>query len=798
MKKLNLLTLLLSLIVSANLLAQQAQVQIIHNSPDTAVSTVDVWVNNSRVYDDLNFRESTTFISAPSGSPIDVTIQPSNSTDTTNGLFRQTLTLSTNSIYVVVANGIVSSAAYNSAPPFGLDIYANARQSSSGTGITDVLVNHGAPDAPAVDIFEDSVLDATVINNLTYGSFDGYLNLPTSFYRIQVRDSSNSKVLAAYNAPLSTLNAGGLAVTLVASGFVDPSVNSNGAAFGLYAATPAGGPMIALTPVPISSSRMQVIHNAPDTAARFVDVWLNDEMLLDNFEFRTASPFVNVQSNVDAVVSIADSSSTDTSAALAQFDLKLIKDSTYIAVASGIVSSSGYNPIRPFDLDVFIGGRETANQASNTDVLVYHGATDASIVDVYESSVPAGTLVNNLSYGSFNGYLPLQTSDYVIQLRDSANSKVIAAYNAPLSSLNLGGEAITVLASGFLDSTQNSNGSSFGLFAASAVGGQLVPLPQTTIETARMQVIHNSADAAASTVDVWLNDERLLDDLNFRTASPFVDVQAGVDAVISIAGSNSSDTSGSVAQFPLNPQADSTYIAVANGIINNIGYSPNQPFELDILEGARESAVNPANTDVLVYHGSTDAPAVDAVETSVPAGTLIDNLEYSNFSSYLNLATADYAIDLFDSTQTILIDSYSAPLSTLNLGGEAITIVASGFADPTQNSNGPAFGLYVATAAGGALTALPVVTSLDEKTLKSDEIKLHPNPANQRVNLSFNETDIELEGMEILDVNSKVIKSFPLSQPSRTTIDVSDIPKGVYFIRLNTKQQSVLKRLIVQ
>lgn len=44
--------------------------------------------------------------------------------------------------------------------------------------------------------------------------------------------------------------------------------------------------------------------------------------------------------------------------------------------------------------------------------------------------------------------------------------------------------------------------------------------------TASLQVVHNCADAAASTVDVYVNGDLFLDDLDFRTASAFVDVPA--------------------------------------------------------------------------------------------------------------------------------------------------------------------------------------------------------------------------------------------------------------------------------
>ena len=48
----------------------------------------------------------------------------------------------------------------------------------------------------------------------------------------------------------------------------------------------------------------------------------------------------------------------------------------------------------------------------------------------------------------------------------------------------------------------------------------------TTLGQARVQVIHNSADEAAEVVDVWLNDILLIDDFEFRTATPFVDAPA--------------------------------------------------------------------------------------------------------------------------------------------------------------------------------------------------------------------------------------------------------------------------------
>ena len=167
-------------------------------------------------------------------------------------------------------------------------------------------------------------------------------------------------------------------------------------------------------------------------------------------------------------------------------------------------------------------------------------------------------------------------------------------------------------------------------------------IPALTIfGQARIQVIHNSADAAASEVDVWLNDGLLIDNFAFRTASPFIDAPAGVDFDVVIQPANSTDTTNALARFTYNLTDGETYVLVANGIVVPDGYNPATPFDIYVYPMGRETATNPANTDLLVFHGSTDAPVVDVVEVGVGAGTIVDDLSYSAFAGYLELPRSE-------------------------------------------------------------------------------------------------------------------------------------------------------------
>ena len=330
--------------------------------------------------------------------------------------------------------------------------------------------------------------------------------------------------------------------------------------------------------------------------------------------------------------------------------------------------------------------------------------------------------------------------------------------------------------------------------------GQCAPPPPDytkflKTQTARVQVIHNSADAAAETVDVYLNETLLIPNFEFRTASPFVDAPAGLEIELSVAPPNSSGVEDAIYTAPVTLSADETYIVVADGIVSGSGYNPPQPFGLQIYDMGRELADESGNTDVLVHHGSTDAPNVDIVETGVGAGTLVDNISYTEFQGYLELPTADYIIDVTDETGSVTVASFQAPLASLELDGVALVAVATGFLDPSQNSDGPAFGIGVALPTGGPLVMLPELLGNQDHEL-SNAIALYPSPAKEQVTLS-NRSNTALETAMIYDLKGKLVSQIDLQDmQSERVIDISSYATGVYMVHITGGQSSVVKRLI--
>lgn len=301
-------------------------------------------------------------------------------------------------------------------------------------------------------------------------------------------------------------------------------------------------------------------------------------------------------------------------------------------------------------------------------------------------------------------------------------------------------------------------------------------------QTARVQVIHNSADALASEVDVYVNSDLAIDDFAFRTATPFIDLPAEVSINLSIAPSNSTSVGDAVLTVPVTLAENETYIVVADGIISPTGYNPAPAASLQVYAMGREVASNGSNTDVLVHHGSTDAPTVDVVESGVGAGVIVNDISYGEFQGYLELPTADYVLQIQDATGTVGVAAYAAPLSTLSLEGEALTVLASGFLDPSQNSNGPEFGLWVALAAGGNLIPLPpAALGVEDQIL--DTIRVYPNPVSEVLTISgITEGDYSVS---IIDVNGRVLSVNQVSD-LETQVGTATLASGVYLLNIRT------------
>lgn len=684
----------------------QAELQVIHNCADPAADTVDVYVNGTLALNDFVFRTATPFITVPSGTTVNIGIAGAGSTSVNDTIVNIERVFNQNVKYVAIASGVLAPASFATNPDaidtgFKLRFAGNMRTAALNAGDVDFRVYHGATDAPTVDVIAQGA--GTLVNDAAYTDMTPYISVPAGDYLLDVTLAAGTPVVATYSAELSGL-AGGAAVVF-ASGFLTPSANQNGAAFGLYAALPSGT-VVKLNQV--GSARLQVIHNAADPAAASVDVYVNGTLLLDNFDFRTASPFIDVNSGQTLNIGIAGPLSTSAADTLVNIPVVLNDGETYVAVANGVLNPSNFavNPegiSTAFQLLLFNGMQEAAINPANVDLAVLHGATDAPAVDVYARNV--AQLIESITYSDLQGYVSVPPSDYLVDITLAAGNPIVATYFAPLSGLT--GGAAVVFASGFLAPSANQNGAAFGLFAA-LPDGTVIQLNDTT--NSRLQVIHNSADPAADSVDIYVNGGLLLKDFTFRSATPYIDVPSGVVLNIGIAANNSTSVNDTLVNIPVTLANGGTYSAIAAGVLNPASFAPNPTaistgFQLLLSDGMRESALTAGNVDFRVLHGATDAPAVDVAARNV--ATLVTAASYTDFTNYISVPSNTYLIDVKLAGTNTIVASYDAPLSLIP--DQSAVVFASGFLTPATNQNGEAFGLFAALA-DGTVIELPATS----------------------------------------------------------------------------------------
>jgi hypothetical protein len=499
-------------IAAVGLLSANAQgsLLVVHNSPDPALSNLDLWVEvpqaayYQKAIDDLAYQGGY-FYSIPAvpipGATLTIHLKANNSTASGDvDLYSKTFTVVPTGNNILIVTGLTSALSGTKTNPNSVDNTTDLILLNSGVAFSSndntkaaLSLHHGVVDAPGlvaqsfITTIQSPKRD-TLANDAQYKDVTANALVSASSRRLHFIATGNAQTNTTYQANGDELKSlGGKGVFVVTSGFLDTTGTGTTNTFKVLgyvtdAATAAGAITAVEFPKEKVAGLVQVFHNAADPSVKAVDLYVGGMKQILGLNFRAGFQSAGFIQDFDYVI---DLHKKDSASSVLSTTLRFDNDSVVAGIA-GLVDTAGFaaNPDgagKKLNFFLHFPARVTQPTGS-TQVTVFHGATDGPTIGLTSPALGGAALITGQKYGEFQvanapgvgTSLPTALGNVVVDLKFPGGT-TFKSYIVPLAAF--AGKAVTILASGFVDSTANHNGPAFKFLA----GLPSSPFPQMLV-----------------------------------------------------------------------------------------------------------------------------------------------------------------------------------------------------------------------------------------------------------------------------------------------------------------------------
>lgn len=301
----------------------------------------------------------------------------------------------------------------------------------------------------------------------------------------------------------------------------------------------------------------------------------------------------------------------------------------------------------------------------------------------------------------------------------------------------------------------------------------------STTTMARLQFIHNAPDPALPKIDVYIGNNKFIDNIAFRSATPYLEVPAGTSVSLAIANESSTSAAQHFYTLPVTLVEGNSYIVIADGVRSTIALRPTHPFTLSLISETRTESLIPSNIDIIIHNFSGN-PVLNVVLPANPGeASTLDVYYRSTAGGYLAIPAIDHLAVVNSPSNNTRLATYAAQFGTLGLQGRSAVLLSSGFMDPNPDVYEAEYTVLMAVAEGGSLIPLPFLPGTTQSFAQGN-ITMHPNPAVDFLNFEFPFAvqKIRAQIVDNMGRQVRVIDDFGLR------LDVSDLREEVYTINL--------------
>ncbi len=300
-----------------------------------------------------------------------------------------------------------------------------------------------------------------------------------------------------------------------------------------------------------------------------------------------------------------------------------------------------------------------------------------------------------------------------------------------------------------------------------------------TSGTSRVQFIHNVAGA---TVDLYIDDNRVVDDFAFQTARAFGNIAAGTHT-LEIVPANAPDNSVPILSQPVRFRQNMNYHVIAHG---NLAAGVA---DIVIREDVRTVSTTNNMVDFYFVHGAAglgqvDIRLIDPIDNTRVLALLSNNFQFDDVGTYMSLDPGGYNFEVTTPNNDTQIDVFR--LEIQQYANLAFVLNLSG----TGKSS--ADGVTMMGVAQDGNPFFPqVITGTENSELPTEFALLgnYPNPFNPSTQIEFDLPETAEVSIAVFDMLGRNVMTLPAKEfeagASRSVeLNAARLASGSYFYRV--------------
>ena len=444
-----------------------AQLQVIHNSPDT--DAVDVYVGDTLVAQNLAFRNATPFVPVVGSSASTVRLFAAGAAITDTPLLTAT-GVTINGASIAIADGN-AAAAPSDVDALALHVVTNAKTAATSSSVASVALFNGSPGSQpfAASSYGNALFGATA-----YGSASAYVDLPPAKLPLDVTSGGTPfrAIQTASDGFFGNLSAGG-AWLLFATGDSSQPTQIG------FALIPATGGSFAFTG---EAARAQLVHAAGLAAAETVDIYVDGFLGVNDLAYTAATSFVAMpvgDATIDVLPSTTGTTFGDALPGSATPLLSLVNPGFAVGASYHVVAIGGTvgelalrsSTAQERGVSPAFSDLRLFNAVSNSTVVFQNEGADTSS-EADDTTIGLGVDFGDFSTITFN-FTP---QAYGIEATNAEQNPFVPRTRGTLDLSGAGGRATLLVAAGYVTPPPSSTGREVQLIAVRPDGSS-APLP---------------------------------------------------------------------------------------------------------------------------------------------------------------------------------------------------------------------------------------------------------------------------------------------------------------------------------